>query len=59
MKPIKFTTWEHFQFAWIERKLGRKLSEADRATLVIQMGWRNEARPGPVGDKSLPRKLQE
>ena len=40
MKKPKFTTWEKFQFAYIERELKRKLSDIEKCAIIIHMGWR-------------------
>lgn len=42
MKKPKFTTWEKFQFAYVERKLKIELSDEEKCALILRMGWRNK-----------------
>lgn len=44
---ISFTTWEKFQFMYIERKLGNKLSKIQKHAIILKFKWR---------DKKLPAK---
>lgn len=39
---ISFTTWEKFQFLYIERKLGKKLSKLEKCAIILKFNWRNE-----------------
>lgn len=43
MKRVKFTTYEKFQLAYIERQMGKKLSDEEKCAIVYKMGWRQTA----------------
>lgn len=40
-KKIVFTTWERFQFDYLERQMGRKFTLAEKVQMVIHFGWRD------------------
>lgn len=40
MKKVRFTTWEKYQFLWIERHLGRELSDIEKCAIIVQFKWR-------------------
>lgn len=40
MNKLNFNTWEKFQFAYIERKMRKKLSEGEKVALILKMKWR-------------------
>ena len=35
-----FTTWEKYQFLYIERRLRKKLTNIEKCAVIIMMKWR-------------------
>lgn len=40
---VKFTTWEQYQFSYIEKRMKRKLTEIEKMAIIIKFGWRTTA----------------